>query len=476
MPRTPLLVLLAALPALPTAAQPPELLPELLAPNVPPADWECAVLPESLASPHRVAAATMDLPPRRTCKGRCQVDIAFVYAPEVIGQRTDGNWPQSPGELEKLLRGVVKSVTGIWLASGLDAEPRFVGMEADKRLNGLTTREAIDVEGYGPIREKYGADLVYASPSGPGYHGVGLLGFSGWYPGWYPGPESYSRDTVDGALKDGSLWSRLVLGHQIGHNLWIVHDPVTRAAQNDEGKPFFAGGQGYRRSQPSFRYAVDDGSVSWWRTHQNVTCVDHPGPWSACTSNVVDKEKSLGTLMTYAPHFLVLSSSQYRRDGLRVGEPGLHEAASVARRIMPYLAAAQPAVVGDLNDYSCTGHCLGEGRFSVSVTFRDPKAGGVRGARKHDAFASDTGAVFYFFEPENPELLLKVVDACGVNGRHWVFGSAATDLEYWVRISDLATVRGVTYHSRSGGLITNDQGYSTMAGVISDTTGFPCNP
>ncbi len=282
MPRTPLMLLLAAMTALPAAAQP--------FPQLPPVA-ECAVLPESFALPHRVAAATTNLPPRKTCKGRCRVDIAFVYAPEVIGQHGDEfkNWPQSTSELENLLRGVARSVTGIWLKSGLNAELRFVGMEADQRLNGLTAREALDVEGYGRIRAKYGADLVFANPSGPGYHGRGWLGFSG-FEGRPP------TDAVDGALKDGSLWSPLVLGHQIGHNLFLVHDPVTRAAQNDNGEPVFTGGQGYIGTFPPTIRVADDSAVAWYERN-GYMCTDHAGPFSACTT---EKDRKLGTLMTYA--------------------------------------------------------------------------------------------------------------------------------------------------------------------------------
>ena len=70
--------------------------------------------------------------------------------------------------------------------------------------------------------------------------------------------------------------------------------------------------------------------------------------------------------------------------------------------------------------------------------------------------------MFYFFSPDNPELLLKVIDGCGVNGRHWVFGSAATDLDYEVEVED-SLDGGVQRYTRN-----------RFNALISDTSAFPC--
>ena len=52
------------------------------------------------------------------------------------------------------------------------------------------------------------------------------------------------------------------------------------------------------------------------------------------------------------------------------------------------------------------------------------------------AYLGDSTSLFYFLSADNPELLLKVMDGCASNGRYWVFGSAATDLEYEVEVAD----------------------------------------
>ncbi|HVS63963.1 MAG TPA: hypothetical protein VMT85_10735 [Thermoanaerobaculia bacterium] len=86
------------------------------------------------------------------------------------------------------------------------------------------------------------------------------------------------------------------------------------------------------------------------------------------------------------------------------------------------------------------------GRFAISVTWTngsDRSGVGVplRGALP-DQGNSGSGA-FFFFAPENTELLVKVLEACAVNDRYWVFISAATDLGFEVTVEDL-TAGGAT--------------------------------
>jgi hypothetical protein len=94
------------------------------------------------------------------------------------------------------------------------------------------------------------------------------------------------------------------------------------------------------------------------------------------------------------------------------------------------------------------------GRWAVTVTWTDGAARSgvgqpIRGALPEQA-ESGSGA-FWFFEPSNAELLVKVLDACAVNDRYWVFLSAATDLGFEVRVEDLA-VDGLskTYSNEPG--------------------------
>jgi ELWxxDGT repeat protein len=94
--------------------------------------------------------------------------------------------------------------------------------------------------------------------------------------------------------------------------------------------------------------------------------------------------------------------------------------------------------------------CLAGERFAVSVTWRDPRSGDT-GAGVAVGETADSG-FFWFFDPANLEVLVKVLDATTVNGHHWVFHGSLTDVEYEVRVEDLATGAVRTYHRPAGSL------------------------
>ena len=81
---------------------------------------------------------------------------------------------------------------------------------------------------------------------------------------------------------------------------------------------------------------------------------------------------------------------------------------------------------------SATTLCLLDGRYEVSVSWSAPgAAGGESGeagpGRVLRPGTPDSG-LFYFFDPDNWEMLVKVLDGCSYNDRVWVFAASATDL------------------------------------------------
>ena len=50
--------------------------------------------------------------------------------------------------------------------------------------------------------------------------------------------------------------------------------------------------------------------------------------------------------------------------------------------------------------------------------------------------ASTDAGLFWFFRPENWEVLVKAVDGCALNRRHWVFSAATTDVHYTLWVID----------------------------------------
>ncbi len=91
--------------------------------------------------------------------------------------------------------------------------------------------------------------------------------------------------------------------------------------------------------------------------------------------------------------------------------------------------------------------CLGGGRFRVQATSRLPqqpaRAGGAVG------LTGDSGS-FWFFDPANVELTVKVLDACALAGRSWVFLSGLTDVEVEVTVEDTATGLTKSYRHARG--------------------------
>lgn len=88
--------------------------------------------------------------------------------------------------------------------------------------------------------------------------------------------------------------------------------------------------------------------------------------------------------------------------------------------------------------------CLQESRFEVRVDFETVQNGGSSG----DATAvelNDESGTFWFFSPDNTELLIKVLDGCAINGHYWVFYSATTNVGFTVTVTDHDTDTVETY-------------------------------
>jgi hypothetical protein len=88
--------------------------------------------------------------------------------------------------------------------------------------------------------------------------------------------------------------------------------------------------------------------------------------------------------------------------------------------------------------------CLG-GRFRVAVQFTDPRSG-TSGTGQAIPLTSDTGA-FWFFDPANVELILKVLDGRAVNGHFWVFAGALSDVAYTITVTDTETGQNKVYRN-----------------------------
>jgi len=80
------------------------------------------------------------------------------------------------------------------------------------------------------------------------------------------------------------------------------------------------------------------------------------------------------------------------------------------------------------------GVCLG-GRFLVTGTWRTASSSG--NAVPHPITAQSSA--FYFFTPDNLELLVKLLDGCGINNHFWLFYAATTNVEFTLTVFDTET-------------------------------------
>ena len=116
---------------------------------------------------------------------------------------------------------------------------------------------------------------------------------------------------------------------------------------------------------------------------------------------------------------------------------------SLGRSGLP--AVAHAGVASDC--FSDSVLCLSDGRFRVEATWTAPD--GSTGAAHPVALTTDSG-YFWFFDPDNVELAVKVLNGCGINARYWVFGSGLTNLEVVLTVTDSATGQSKTYTNAQG--------------------------
>ena len=117
-------------------------------------------------------------------------------------------------------------------------------------------------------------------------------------------------------------------------------------------------------------------------------------------------------------------------------------------------------------DADCTPgaavHCFVGSRFHVELSWHDGE--GNSGLGQVVPGASASSGLFWFFEPDNWEMLVKVLDGCGINGSYWVFAAATTTVEYTLTVTDTATGRSRSYFNSVG----------TAAEPVTDTKAFAC--
>jgi hypothetical protein len=109
--------------------------------------------------------------------------------------------------------------------------------------------------------------------------------------------------------------------------------------------------------------------------------------------------------------------------------------------------------------------CLAAGRFRVHGSFNVPSQG--RSGPMHAVPVTDESGLFWFFEPSNLEVFLKVLNACGLSSHaYWVFASGLTNVEVTIIVDDTVSGQQQTYFNPSG----------TAFAPVQDTSAFATCP
>lgn len=112
---------------------------------------------------------------------------------------------------------------------------------------------------------------------------------------------------------------------------------------------------------------------------------------------------------------------------------------------------------------TATSLCLQKGRFRVEVVW---EANGRSEPGKVVPFGSADSGLFYFFDQDNWELLVKVLDGCAITGHYWVYSAATTDVRYVLTVTDTQTGLPVRYENPAG----------KPAAAITDSKALPACP
>jgi hypothetical protein len=128
---------------------------------------------------------------------------------------------------------------------------------------------------------------------------------------------------------------------------------------------------------------------------------------------------------------------------------------SVAAGARLATAAVGTCVAGD------TALCLGGGRFRVTAPWTTANTSGEAHAAP---LTTDTGT-FWFFTSANVELILKVLDGCGLNDSYWVFAAGLTNVGIDLTVEDTFTGEVFSYENPSG----------TPFPPVQNTKALPCS-
>jgi hypothetical protein len=108
-----------------------------------------------------------------------------------------------------------------------------------------------------------------------------------------------------------------------------------------------------------------------------------------------------------------------------------------------------PAIL-NCGSSTVNGLCLNT-RFAVTAKWRtNPTPGTPTDGDAHVVVAGPNSGIFWFFSSDNWEVMVKVLNACGLNNRYWVFSAATTNVFYRMEVFDVRAGVNKVYFNYPG--------------------------
>ncbi len=246
------------------------------------------------------------------------------------------------------------------------------------------------------------------------------------------GVAAFFSGHLDGGFSIGSMGLG-TLAHEVGHNFGLRH--------NKENDPICAPACGYFFKSASGTWIIDRMSYS--------ACNALGLPASEC--HEASRE--------------AFSNPNVMYDGIPTGVSGVADAVSVIAQNAPVLASLAAPASGACEEDDIL-MCLQNRRFAVWASWKT--ADGTTGFGKVTRLTADTGYV-WFFGPDNVEITIKVLDACGLNNHFWVFAAGMTDVEVHLLVVDTITGAQEEYINPQGHL------FVPVAATTDATKAFNCS-
>ncbi len=234
-------------------------------------------------------------------------------------------------------------------------------------------------------------------------------------------------------------------GREIGDN---------RANCNDCGSPWDSDRTAPVGSFAENSFGLHDmhGNVAEWvEDCWNESYVGAPSDGSAWRQGDCSRRVSRGGSWEDYDWFLRSASRVGPGAGRRDNDYGFRVARSVARTLTPDGPCTPTSDVLQFH-----------GGYSVRMCYITGE--GETGQAQAGVWASSQSGILWFFNRENAEVLVKVLDGCEYNGHRWVFVAPVTDLGFELRIT-----------GPDGDTWTHTNQAGTTASTRSDTSAFRCS-